>query len=276
MFKPSIPVLMYHHVRPGAGMIASTPENFEDQLRWLKKEDYRSLTLDEFAQHLEDKDQGKAVVITFDDGYLDNWVYAFPLLQKYQMKATIFLVTSWLHHGPVRPVMGQDNVPNCPDHIKCEALINAGHSDEVILRWSEVDAMRQSGLIEFHSHTHTHTRWDLIPEENKNDRIQWELEQSRLPLQKELGEASRHLCWPQGYFDEDYIAIAQKNGFSHLYTTKAFGRNTRNTDNTHIHRFHVRNRPAKTLAKRIRGGHNPLLAPVFNNWKLFTRKLKKQ
>ncbi|CAM5198199.1 hypothetical protein OURE66S_04434 [Oligella ureolytica] len=114
MFKPSIPVLMYHHVRPGAGIIASTPENFEDQLRWLKKEDYESLTLDEFAQHLEDKDQGKAVVITFDDGYLDNWVYAFPLLQKYQMKATIFLVTSWLHHGPVRPVMGQDNVPSRP------------------------------------------------------------------------------------------------------------------------------------------------------------------
>lgn len=274
MFKSSVPVLMYHHVRPGGGMIGCTPENFEDQLRWLKKEGYKSLTLDEFAQHLDGKAQGKAVLITFDDGYLDNWVYAFPLLQKYQFKATIFLVTSWLHHGPVRPVMGQENVPNCPEHRECEELIDAGRSDEVIARWSEVEAMRESGLIEFHSHTHTHTRWDLMPAEAKNDRMQWELEQSRLCLQKELGEVSQHLCWPQGYFDEDYIAIAQKNGFSHLYTTMAFGRNTSDTDSARIHRFAVRNRPAKTLAKRIRASHHPLIAPVFNNWKLLSRKLK--
>lgn len=274
MFKSSVPVLMYHHVSPVGGMIGCTPENFEDQLRWLKAEGYKSLTLDEFAQHLAGKDQGKAVLITFDDGYLDNWVYAFPLLQKYQFKATIFLVTSWLHHGPVRPVMGQDNVPNCPEHRECEALIDAGRSDEVIARWSEVQAMRDSGLVEFHSHTHTHTRWDLMPDEVKNERMQWELEQSRLCLQKELGEVSEHLCWPQGYFDDDYIAIAQKSGFSHLYTTMAFGRNTSDTDSARIHRFAVRNRSSKTLAKRIRASHHPVIAPVFNNWKLLSRKLK--
>ncbi len=134
--------------------------------------------------------------------------------------------------------------------------------------------MRESGLIEFHSHTHTHTRWDLMPDEAKNERMQWELEQSRLCLQKELGEVSEHLCWPQGYFDDDYIAIAQKNGFSHLYTTMAFGRNTSDTDSARIHRFAVRNRSAKTLAKRIRASHHPLIAPVFNNWKLLSRKLK--
>lgn len=276
MFKSSVPVLMYHHVRPGGGMIGCTPENFEDQLRWLKKEGYKSLSLDEFAQHLAGKDQGKAVLITFDDGYLDNWVYAFPLLQKYQFKATIFLVTSWLHHGPIRPVMGQENVPDCPEHHECEARIDAGRSDEVIARWSEVQAMRESGLVEFHSHTHTHTRWDLLQAEAKNERMQWELEQSRLCLQTELGEVSEHLCWPQGYFDDDYVAIAQKNGFSHLYTTMAFGRNTSDTHRTRIHRFAVRNRPAKTLAKRIRASHHPLMAPIFNNWKLFTRRYKKR
>lgn len=80
MVKHSVPVLMYHHVRPEAGMIACTPENFEDQLRWLQKQGYRSLTLAEFNEHLNGKDVGKAVLITFDDGYLDNWVYAYPLL----------------------------------------------------------------------------------------------------------------------------------------------------------------------------------------------------
>jgi len=275
MYKKSVPVLMYHHVRPEAGMIACTPENFEDQLQWLQKHGYRSLTLSEFAQHLQGKDVGKAVLITFDDGYLDNWVYAFPLLFKYQFKATIFLVTSWLQNGSIRPYSGQGEVlPDCPEHYACEALIEQGKSDEVILRWSEVHAMRDSGLVEFHSHTDTHTRWDLLLPNEKNIRIRQELERSRATLQTELGEASPHLCWPQGYFDEDYIAIARDVGFDYLYTTLAFGRNTRNTLASHIHRFAVRNRPGKTLGKRILSGHHPVIGPLFNTTKIWSRRLR--
>lgn len=274
MFKPSVPVLMYHHVRPGAGMIACTPENFEDQLRWLQEHGYRSLTLAEFIEHLNGKDVGKAVLITFDDGYLNNWVYAYPLLQKYQFKATIFLVTSWLNHGPLRPYAGQGQPPECPDHHACEALIEQGQSDKVILRWSEVQAMRDSGLIEFHSHTHTHTRWDLMPDEDKNARIKQEFEISRQTLQEELGECSPHLCWPQGYFDSDYVAIARETGFKYFYTTLAFGRNTRQTSPLCIHRFAVRNRPGKTLGKRLFLGHHPVMGPVFNNWKKWSRRLR--
>lgn len=275
MYKKSVPVLMYHHIRPEAGMIACTPENFEDQLRWLQKQGYRSLSLSEFAQHLQGKEVGKAVLITFDDGYLNNWVYAFPLLLKYQFNATIFLVTSWLQHGPIRPYMGQsDRLPDCPDHHACEALIEQGRSDEVILRWSEVRAMRDSGLVEFHSHTDTHTRWDLSLPEEKNSRIRQELVSSRATLQAELGEVSPHLCWPQGYFDDDYIAIARDVGFEYLYTTLAFGRNTNKTPASHIHRFAVRNRPGKTLGKRIRSSHHPIIGPVFNTTKIWTRGLK--
>lgn len=275
MFKPSVPVLMYHHVRPDAGMIACTPENFESQLQWLQKEGYKSLTLDEFAAHLEGQPVGKAVLITFDDGYLNNWVYAFPLLQKYGFKATIFLVTSWLNHGDLRPNTSfRASLPVCPDHAQCEQLIEQGLSDEVILRWSEVNAMRDSGLIEFHSHTHTHTRWDKLKPEQKNEKIAWELTQSQDVLRQELGEVSSHLCWPQGYYDLDYIRIAQELGFRYLYTTDAFGRNTSMTAPTQIHRFAVRNRPGSTLAKRIRASHHPLIAPFFNRFKLWRRQRK--
>lgn len=274
MLKQSVPVLMYHHVRPGAGMIACTPENFEDQLRWLQQRGYRSLTLAEFIEHLNGKEVGKAVLITFDDGYLNNWVYAYPLLQKYQFKATVFLVTSWVSHGTLRSHAGQGQPPSCPEHRECEALIEQGRSDEVILRWSEVLAMRDSGVIEFHSHTHTHTRWDLMPQEDKNARMKQELELSRLTLQRELGECSSHLCWPQGYFDDDYVSIAQAAGFQYLYTTLAFGRNTRQTSPLRIHRFAVRNRPGKTLGKRLFFGHHPIMGPIFNSWKLWIRRLK--
>lgn len=272
MFKASVPVLMYHHVRPNGGMIACTPENFESQLIWLKENGYHSLSLDEFSHHLSGKDVGKAVLITFDDGYLNNWVYAFPLLEKHGFKATIFLVTSWLNQGDIRPTTGMaEPLPDCPDHHQCEAKIAAGSSDEVVLRWSEVKAMQASGLIEFHSHTHTHTRWDKLAKQEKNTKMQWELASSRQTLQEQLGMVSNHLCWPQGYFDSDYIGIAQQLGFNYLYTTQAFGRNTSITPASHIYRFAVRNRPGKTLGKRIRAGHHPLIAPFFNSFKQWRR-----
>lgn len=279
MFKLSIPVLMYHHVRPDAGMIACTPEHFESQLQWLQAHGYTSLSLDEFAQHLageevlKNKGTDKAVLITFDDGYLNNWVYAFPLLEKYGFKATIFLVTSWLHHGEVRPKStNSTSPPYCPDHQECEALIAADRSDEVVLRWEEVRTMQASGLIEFHSHTHTHTRWDKNDSENKNQKMQWELEMSKRTLTEKLGGVSPHLCWPQGYFDDDYIQLAQQLGFKYLYTTEAFGRNTSSTSPLHIHRFAVRNRPGKTLGKRIQASHHPLIAPLFNTFKKWRRR----
>lgn len=266
----SVPVLMYHHVQPNPGMISSSVAHFESQLQWIKKQGYQSLTLNELAQHLSgEKTAHKAVVITFDDGYLNNWVYAFPLLKKYGFKATIFLVTSWLHEGEVRPnsEIKEQELPYCPEHKECEHLIEIGRSDEVILRWSEVIAMQESGLIEFHSHTHTHTRWDLIEPQNKNQRMEWELTQSRQKLQHYLGRVSRHLCWPQGYFDDDYIQLAQAAGFDHLYTTEPFGRNTVATPSTHIHRFAVRNRPGRTLGKRIRASHHPFYGFFFNRFK---------
>lgn len=277
LVEPSVPVLMYHHIRPGAGFIASTPENFEKQLRWLKKNGYQSLSLDELAQHLSGQSQKKSVVITFDDGYLDNWVYAFPLLQKYGFKATIFLVSSWLHHGEIRTNTATANspeeLPHCPAHARCEELIERNRSDEVILRWSEVKAMIDSGLVEFHSHTHTHTRWDLHPNVDKNKKFRQELQCSKETLRRELGSCSAHFCWPQGYFNEEYLAIAQSEGFQYFYTTNPFGRNTRHTPKEHIHRFHVRNRSGADLGKKIRASHHPLVAPFFNRFKRWKKKL---
>lgn len=268
-----VPVLMYHHVRPEGGMIAATPEHFEDQLRWLAQHGYQALSTAEFIRHLR---QGgaprRSVLITFDDGYLDNWVYAEPLLRRYGMRATVFVVTGWVGEGPVRPQLGdQEPLPETPEHRDCERRIEAGRADEAILRWSEIQAMQDKGVIEFHSHTHTHTRWDQRDAAAKNAHMRDELAQSRDCLRRHLGEVSDQLCWPQGYFDDDYVRIAQEAGFRHLYTTRAFGRNRQGTDPASIFRFAVRDTSGASLGRRVQVAANPVLAPVFNRWKRWKR-----
>lgn len=272
----TVPVLMYHHVSPSPGMITCTPENFEDQLRWLAERGYRSLTCAQFADHLNGKGvPPKSLLITFDDGYLDNWVYAHPLLKKYGFHAVIFLVTSWINDGEVRAQSGHSDVPDTPGHAECERLIEAGHSDRVILRWSEIRTMQEDGVVEFHSHTHTHTRWDKSPRASeKNSLMQEELALSRQTLESHLGSVSEHFCWPQGYFDDDYIRIANQAGFKYLYTTHAFGQNRPGTDPAHIYRFAVRNTTGASVGRRIRVATNPLVAPVFNRWKVWKRSLR--
>jgi peptidoglycan/xylan/chitin deacetylase (PgdA/CDA1 family) len=266
---------MYHHVRPGAGMIAVTPEHFEDQLRWLSYRGYRTLSTAEFIRHLQyGGAPRRSVLITFDDGYLDNWVYAAPLLRRYSMRATVFVVTGWVGDGPTRPQLnGHDPLPDTPEHRECEQRIAAGYADEVVLRWSEILAMRDQGVMEFHSHTHTHTRWDLLDAATKNVQMRAELAQSKNCLRQRLGEASDQLCWPQGYFDEDYIRLAKEAGFRYLYTTRAFGRNRPGTDPSSIFRFAVRNTGGASFGRRVQVATNPVLAPMFNGWKRWKRGL---
>ena len=94
-----IAILGYHGVLPkelnnsGSGLVVNQ-EDFEEQLKYLKKHGYESLSLDEFNcwKKKNCKKSHKSILITFDDGYMDNYLYAFELLKKYDMKAVVFYV----------------------------------------------------------------------------------------------------------------------------------------------------------------------------------------
>ena len=75
----------------------------------------------------------KPVILTFDDGYVDNYKNAYPILEKYNLKGTIFLIS--------------DFVGTYPNYMT----------------WAQVDEMQQSGLIDFESHTLSHPELDKIP-----------------------------------------------------------------------------------------------------------------
>lgn len=266
---------MYHHVSPSAGMITTSPGNFERQIAGLARHGYRTLTMDEFAGFLAGEPVSpKSLLITFDDGYLDNYVYAHPVLERYGMHGAIFLITGLIGDGPARAHAGQGGaVPSTPDHLQAKALIAAGANDSVMLRWSEVQRMREAGTFEFHSHTHTHTRWDLedIPRDECLARMASEFADSRAALTQHLGSASAHFCWPQGYFDADYVRLAQQAGFRYLYTTIAHGQNVAGADPARIYRFAVRNRGFSWLRQRAWLASDPVIGPIYNRWKSWKR-----
>lgn len=258
----ALPVLMYHHVCPASGLVTISPQHFADHMRFLAENGWTSLGLAELARFLAGEPMPKkSVVITFDDGYLDNWLFAHPVLQRYGLKAVLFAVTGWLGEGAARNLSaGQDFAFN---HRACMQAIAEQRHDEVMMRWSEIEAVIAAQTFEIHSHTHTHTRWDkLIPADKKNEKIHADLSASRESLREHLGEVSRHLCWPQGYFDTDYVSIAQSLGWRYLYTTEA-GTVTRRSLPERLPRIVVKDKPASWLKSRLFCYQNPKLAASY-------------
>ena len=110
----------------------------------------------------------------------------------------------------------------CAIHRRKNILIADNRPDEVMLRWSEIRKMRDSGLVEFHVHTHSYKRWDRLSA-SRTERCRYVREdtlEGKRCLTEKLGSCSSHLCWPEGYYNKDYINLARELGFSYLYTTE--------------------------------------------------------
>ncbi|MCK9512425.1 MAG: polysaccharide deacetylase family protein [Pigmentiphaga sp.] len=271
MAASCLPVLMYHHVSPHVGSLTVSPANFAAQLDWLARAGYTPLGAAGLADFFAGRPvPRKPVVLTFDDGYLDNFVYAHPELVRHGMTAMLFAVTGWMGEGPPRPHAGQGGaLPQTFGHREAKARLEAGDTDAVMARWSELRQMREAGSFEIHSHTHTHTRWDLRLDDPAARRaaLADDLARSRTALAQRLNVNSDHLCWPQGYYDDDYLDVACALGFSHLHTTKARELNRPGQDTRHIYRVAVKNRRGFAFAQRVWLAGHPRWGALYNRWK---------
>lgn len=129
----------YHH-------ISSPIYSFENQIKTLRELGYTGLFFKDIAGC---DSTGKYVSLTFDDGYLDNWVHVFPILEKYGMKATIFVSPEFVDTcDGVRPQ--QYTVLPEKEHVARGCC--AG-----FLSWREMREMEKSGLVDIQSHTMSHT-----------------------------------------------------------------------------------------------------------------------
>lgn len=256
----ALPILMYHHVSSAPGLVTISPATFRAQIASLAREGWRTVGLDGVERFLKGEPlPAKTFVITFDDGYLDNFVHAHPILKEFDMTGVLFLVTGWLGDGPVRA----GDVPT-PNHNECKRRIAAGDPDGVMVRWSEVEAMAAAGTFEFHSHTHSHVRWDQTVADpvRRGEMLAADLADSRETLSTRLGQASAHLCWPQGYYDGQYVSVARERGFSHLYTIRR-SINTPRSSAAAIGRLSVKDRADDWLSRRMNLYASPLLGRAY-------------
>ena len=249
----SIPVLMYHHILPKSGFIASSIDEFDKQMKFLAESGYKTLSSEEFIEYKKGNLKiKKGVFITFDDGWRDNFIYAYPILKKYNLKATCFLVTEWIEKA------SEKNSNFKPlSHNKCKKEVQINPSN-VILNWDEVEKMRD--VFDFHSHTHSHRDFYFGKEYSWDE----EFSISKEILKKQLGIDSKHLCWPRGKYDKNLIKLA-KNYYEILYTTKR-GVNLADNNLDEIKRIAVK-KDEKWLKKQILIFSNKFLGTIYSKVK---------
>ncbi len=174
--------LMYHSIKeePTTSLtnLFVKPSEFEEHLETLDDLGYSFIFADEFQPS-----NTPTVMLTFDDGYDDNYTEMFPILKKYNAKATIFMVTSLI---------------DCPGYLTRE----------------QIKEMAESGLVRFASHTHNHRNLVSLSEENIRD----EFETSKQILAELTGHETNAICYPTGSVSEDIALIAEEY-FYFGYTT---------------------------------------------------------
>jgi peptidoglycan/xylan/chitin deacetylase (PgdA/CDA1 family) len=159
----SPPVFYYHSVAPVTfegwvlKFLTIKLAVFENQLTWLKANNFKSIFLEEWLaiRTGQKTGTGREVCLTFDDGLLDNWVYAIPLAKKYGMRFTLFISPECIcPQQVVRPTLEDVWNGNCRE----EDLMALGY-----LTWNELKIMQESGVADVQSHTMTHAKYINSP-----------------------------------------------------------------------------------------------------------------
>lgn len=184
----SIPVLMYHSIDYEKGNELRLPkEQFKEQMKYLKDNGYTTLTLNELYNFLEKNKPipEKSIVITLDDGYVDNYTNAYPILKELGLNATVFVVTS--------------NIDK----------------DKRTLTSKQIKEMDEAG-IQIASHTYNHDKLDDLPYEKQLQTMK----KSKDDLEKILNHKVDFIAYPYGKWNEESIKAAKDAGYKMAFTTQ--------------------------------------------------------
>lgn len=238
----AIPVVMYHTVgRPIPewewSFLTVPYKIFESHLKWLVKAGYKTVDLYELHAHVSGKKQlpKRSVVLTFDDGYLDNWGYVAPLLSKYGLKGTVFINPEFVDpRDIIRPTIKD---------VWSGKLQEEDVPVRSFMSWPELKLLSDSGPLSIQSHGMSHTWYPsgskIIDFHHPNDGIYW-LDWNEYPEEKPLYLENLNkskVAWgtpiyehdkalagsifsPNHDLDKEIVSYVQKNGGNDFFANK--------------------------------------------------------
>jgi peptidoglycan/xylan/chitin deacetylase (PgdA/CDA1 family) len=218
-----VPILMYHHIQDleGASELVETwtvaPGNFDAQMNLVAQRGFHVISMAQLVGQLRDGKPlpSRPIVISFDDGWVEQYAVAFPTLKKYHLIGTFFVYTRPLDHAPY-------------------------------MSWAQLQEMSSAGMdIQAHTLTHPHLR-ELAPDEAMK-----EIAESKKILETRLGKPVVALAYPFGEYNTAIIDMLKRAGFASAVTL-ASGFNQRADELFTLHRIRVSYRDTlNDLAKRL-------------------------
>jgi peptidoglycan/xylan/chitin deacetylase (PgdA/CDA1 family) len=193
-----VPILTYHNLGEQAkGRLVLAASSFREQMRYLKTNGYRVVSLADFVEftRLNRQLPQRSVVLTFDDGYHSFKDFAYPVLKDLGFTATLFIYTDWVGAG------------------------------RAALSWNDLREMAAAGF-DIEAHTKTHA--DLRRAQGESEaqyarRMQAELEQPQELFTKNLGHRSQILAYPYGRWDEGLLPKVKEYGYIAAFSVRRQG-----------------------------------------------------
>jgi peptidoglycan/xylan/chitin deacetylase (PgdA/CDA1 family) len=205
----AVPIVMYHSIMKSSkemGKYVITPTEFENDLAYLKNRSYSSITMTELINYVYNDAvlPSKPVIITFDDGNLNNYIYGKPLLQRYDMKAIISIV------GQYTELFSKASIPtNSPDYA--------------FVSWDQIKEISHSGYFEIQNHSYSlhsinKNRYGIKRKQGESlESYQNILASDIEMLQEKLNEVTgikpNTFTYPFGYSNKESKVILKNLGF---------------------------------------------------------------
>ncbi len=219
-----VPILIYHYVEYVKDerdtirkSLSITPHVFENQIKTLVKAKYHFITARALGEYLEGSKNlpQNPIILTFDDGYEDFYTDIFPILHKYHVVATQYLISDFI---------------NQPNYMSEE----------------QIKEIRTSGLVEFGSHTMFHPNLASLD----RDRARKEIEKSKEKLEKLLSLPVVSFAYPYGGYNDQTPKLVKDAGYKTAVSTKG-GVKVGQENKYVLFRIHPRNRTGQDLLNAL-------------------------
>lgn len=181
-------ILCYHRINPwyDKDVLTVEPEKFKKQINYFLSKKFEFINIE---QYLSSYRKNKKIVITFDDGFRDNFLFAYEILQNLNIPFIIFLTVNF---------------------IGTEKLFSRYKDKEKdrFLNWNEVIEMAENG-VEFGSHSLNHPDLTKLKKEEKEK----EIIDSKKIIEDKIGKEVKFFCYPYGFYDKKVIEVVEKAGY---------------------------------------------------------------